>query len=527
MKTSTIHSTSSMLALMTMAGLISATTAAEAGFKHVEIDKITGQFDDAPSIKMKDSGNGYVLDEYHAANIRMRLRAKVAVTNWITTAIATMNGRMIYTLPIHYAPKEMDETLQTMVTEADLAKFKDHAVSHCNSFGEVGKISKSQIQIPVRFEVSRDNGIEQQSDTEGFSGVVACGPRKENKGMGDVVAEAPDFKVKGIAVRFLTSAGKPATPNPGTRCQVTTARVRVETTKPGPVKFKLWSKVGSDPISSQVVDAWSSFTGPGKHEAVFEKVINVERSSQVQVMAEEMVNPIGLSTPWKIADLDCDGAGGGGLANAGNNGNPGGGPELPSLKVTGNISLGTKPGNGPTKPRDATVVFRLWANKSGPTAYKLTCTGGHEWTGTVATSKIGNGKYLGHGMKTVHIDKTTQLACAMRSTSMPGDPVVALASKLYPVVKRNPDVAGPADLSSQPRPTHKPSAKPDVKTAPAADNAKGARPTTKAARDEKVGPASPKRTDAGRPVRRPLVIKAATAQRAPGGKETFDVRKPH
>ncbi|MBL8235705.1 MAG: hypothetical protein JNL98_44860, partial [Bryobacterales bacterium] len=131
------------------------------------------------------------------------------------------------------------------------------------------------------------------------------------------------------------------------------------------------------------------------------------------------------------------------------------------------------------------------------------------------------------GMKTVHIDKTTQLACAMRSTSMPGDPVVALASKLYPVVKRNPDVAGPADLSSQPRPTHKPSAKPDVKTAPAADNAKGARPTTKAARDEKVGPASPKRTDAGRPVRRPLVIKAATAQRAPGGKETFDVRKPH
>ncbi len=502
MKTSCFRTTSSKLALIAMAGLLS-TGAAQAGFKHVDIDKITGQFDDAPTIKMKDSGDGYVLDEYRAANVKMRLRAKVSVTDWISTATADMNGRLVYSLPLNYLPKEIDETLQVLVMAPDLAKFHDHAVSHCNAFAQAGKTSKSLIQIPVRFDVGRNSSGDHRSDTETFDGFVACAPRKEQKGKDDLVAEQGDFKVKGIAIRLLTSAGKPATPNPGMRCQVTTARVRVETTKPGPVKFKLWSKVGSDPAAAQVVEAWSSFTGPGKHEAVFEKTINVERSSQVQVKAEEMVNPIGLSTEWKLADLDCDGAGGGGLATPGGNANPDDGPMLPSLKVTGNVSLGTKPGAGPTKPRDAIVVFRLWANKPGTTSYKLTCTGGHEWTGSVSTVKVGAGKYQGHGMKTVQIDKTTQLACALRSTSMTGNPIVALASKLYPVVVRNPDLKGPGAVSTLPQPTHKSATKTakqlEVKTAPVA----------------------------GRPLQRALLAKAEAKPRPTGGKETFDVKKPH
>lgn len=288
---------------------------------------------------------------------------------------------------------------------------------------------------------------------------VVCDPVVKSP-VGGFAAEQPDFAVKDIAIRLLTTANKPASPNPGTKCQVTTARVRVATSKAGPVKFRLWSKLGGDPAQSQFVEAWSSFAGPGKYEAVFEKTINVETSTQVQVMAEDLTNPIGQSTGWKLADLHCSGAGGGGLAGTPGNSNPDDGPILPSLKVTGHISLGEKPGAGPNKPRDATVVFRLWANKPGPTGYKLTCTGGHEWSGTVATSQQEPGKYLGHGLKTVHIDKTTQLACAVRSTSMPGSPVVALATRQYLVIARNPDTKGPGGLTSPHRPTHQPTVRP-------------------------------------------------------------------
>jgi hypothetical protein len=65
----------------------------------------------------------------------------------------------------------------------------------------------------------------------------------------------------------------------------------------------------------------------------------------------------------------------------------------------------------------------------------------------------------------VHIDKTTQLACAVRSTALPGDPVVALASKQYVVVQRNADLKGPATIAPAPRNTPSPVAKRTVKAA--------------------------------------------------------------
>jgi len=105
--------------------------------------------------------------------------------------------------------------------------------------------------------------------------------------------------------------------------------VRIETTKAGPVKFKLWTKVGNEPAQSQFVEAWSSFAGPGKHEASFIKPLPVTKTTNVQAMVEEMNNPIGLSTGWKSITVDCTGAGGGGLAGTPGTSNPDGLPNLP------------------------------------------------------------------------------------------------------------------------------------------------------------------------------------------------------
>lgn len=502
------------LGTVVMASVLQA-TAAHAGIKSISIDKQSSQFDALPAIVMKDSGNGYVLDKTESAKIRMRIRAKAdkmnGLNNVITVAKARLQNRTFYTLPLNYRPVEIDETIETIVSASDLQTYVEGAASKCNLGGKVGDVVKLPFHYGVVFEVWDLGPSEHRSASETFDGIVSCGPRKAPKGPGDVAADLGDFKVRAISARFLTSAGKPAAPNPGTRCQVTTARVRVETSKPGPVKFKLWTKVGTE-TKSEVIDAWSSFSGPGKHEAVFEKKINVDRSTPVQIMAEEMVNPIGLSTPWKLVHLRCDGAGGGGLATNGTGGNSDQ-PVIPALAVTGNISLGTLPGAGATAPRDASVVFRLWANKPGDTSYKLTCTGGHEWTGTAATTKVGPGKYMASGLHKVHIAKTTQLACAMRSTTMNGSPVVALASKNYLVVTRNPSFRGPDQVTTAPRPTHKAESPPSKKSSPSVNQARLPLPAVQPARQQPRDFRG-SRTQSEKP-------------HEARGKEKFDVKKPH
>jgi hypothetical protein len=140
----------------------------------------------------------------------------------------------------------------------------------------------------------------------------------------DVAAKEPNFAVKDLHLRFMTTAGYQTSPNPGTRCKLTRAKVRVGTSKAGGVKFRLWTKVGSEPAQSQFVETWSGFVGPGKFEASFMKAIPVTKTTLVQAMVEDLTNPIGQSTGWKSVTVRCTGAGGGGLADAPTSSNPDG-----------------------------------------------------------------------------------------------------------------------------------------------------------------------------------------------------------
>lgn len=183
-----------------------------------------------------------------------------------------------------------------------------------NTFASVGvKLSATFVQAPGLVD-------------EGNATVpVECvGAQRRPAQAGGMVSQMPDFKVKDISLRFMTSAVYTQQPNPGTRCKMTRLSVRVPTTKAGPVKFKLWTKVGNEPMKSETIDAWSSFKGPGKFEATFTRPYQVEKTTVIQAKAEEMVNPIGLSTAWKDVTVNCTGAGGGGLAGTPNNANPDG-----------------------------------------------------------------------------------------------------------------------------------------------------------------------------------------------------------
>ncbi len=129
-------------------------------------------------------------------------------------------------------------------------------------------------------------------------------------GPDNVAAKQPKvLKVKTLELFRSTYKNAVTKPNPATSCKKLRILVRLKTNKAGPVQFKLWTKVGDQPMRSQTIDAWSKFSGPGEYKAEYTKWISISKTSFVQAKAEEMINPIGLSTAWKSITLKCTSGG--------------------------------------------------------------------------------------------------------------------------------------------------------------------------------------------------------------------------
>lgn len=214
---------------------------------------------------------------------------------------------------------------------ATLVVDSEHAIAQANSQGG------GPAGVPQYWSNETDH-----QTAKAFQVRVVCQPVPASP-TNDLAAAKPSFKVNGIALRFLTTAGYPSKPNPGTQCQVTNARVRVATSTAGPVKFRLWTKIGGGAATSQFVEAWSKHVGNGKFEAVFNKTLKVGHSAPVQAMAEDLTNPIGQSTGWKLVKLGCTGAGGGGLAGSTPQGDLPKPPKPPKRLINGAKDLTAKP----------------------------------------------------------------------------------------------------------------------------------------------------------------------------------------
>lgn len=246
-----------------------------------------------------------------------------------------------------------DAERQTIIAgcNAKLGEGKGIRESH-NVFGGVG-VELTTWFTEAGISANINEGSEGNANTHKSTASVIVPVKCEGKHQpaDDVAAKEPNFGVKGIHLRFATSAGYPTRPNLATRCQMTEARVRLETSKAGAVKFKLWTKVGSQPMQSQVVDAWSNFVGPGKFEAAFHKAFVIDKSTVIQAMAEDLTNPIGQSTGWKEVNVDCTGAGGGGLTGSpGTPGQPQASQHAP-MPLHPGFGIGTKV--APLPPRTA------------------------------------------------------------------------------------------------------------------------------------------------------------------------------
>ena len=310
---------------------------------------------------------------------------------------------------------------------------------------------------------------------------VECEPFEREKAE-DV--EDVDMSTKSIELKVVAPASPTTKPNPATSCRKGKLTVRMEASRAGPVKYRLWSKAGDNPMTSKVIDMWASEVAPGgKFEAEHSEWVTVSKTSTVQAMAEDLVNPIGESSGWKEALVRCTPTNGG-FADAPRPGSDE--PIVQPLKLTGELTLADQAGVPKDKPRTAQAVFKIWATKPGSTSYLLTCSGGRQWEGTLPTFKVANKKYQAVGAHNIQITKTEQVGCSLKSLEKPSKPLLALATKLFKLIKVNPGVSGGGTITGKPHPTHdrpsgkKPNKRPAVIVTPKPPK-RPAKPTIKVA----------------------------------------------
>jgi hypothetical protein len=165
---------------------------------------------------------------------------------------------------------------------------------------------------------------------------VVCGPRPASTTPrpGEVAAEKGDLRVTGVALSF---GGAPTTqPNPATVCKQARLTVTLKASRAGAVRFRLSTKVGDAPLQAKAIDAWAKFDGNAHFVASYSQTVSIKKTSHVQAKAEDLVNPIGLTTPWQDVTLTCQDIGGG-LAGMPGNSVPKSG-EVPSKQKLGTIA---------------------------------------------------------------------------------------------------------------------------------------------------------------------------------------------
>ncbi len=420
------------------------------GFSPISVDVISEDGKKWTKVKSKKLllkvtvGVGKTDQYVRGINIRQGWLSQTSEQPWL---LSRSFGKNL----VRYDSNEVISGSTDNFTPAERTSFIKACNAKLDKGGSIKKSYKlfSGVKLQIRASFTSDGQIDLGSLDSVFSNgkaTVAVNCKGVKNAAGGFAAEQPkNLKVKSVQLFRTTYSNAYSQPNPGVKCKKARLLVRLKTNKAGPVKFRLWTKIGNKPMSSKLVETWSNFSGPGEFKAEYKEWVSVNKTSFVQARAEELINPIGMSTAWKSITLHCTGAGGGGLADVPAN-NPDDVPAVAALKVTGNLTLADKANAPKDRPRLGAAVFKIWATKPGPTSYQLTCSGGRKWTGTLPTFKITNKKYQAVGLRNFQIAKTEKLSCALRSTSMPKNNLIALATRQFNLVKRNPKLGGPGKL---------------------------------------------------------------------------------
>ncbi len=258
-------------------------------------------------------------------------------------------------------------------------------------------------------------------------------------------------KMKDLKLFLSTFSHAETNPSIGIKCKKGQILLRAKTNQEGPVKLRLWSKVGNQPMQSEVIDAWSQPDGSGEYKAEIKKWVSVSKDSLLQARVEDLLTkPVGFHDGWKDLMLKCGSSGADGYAQQ-----PADDPNVVKKEISGKLKLAELKNTQKSKPRDVKVVYRLHSNVGQPVAYKLICSGGREWTGTRNLKQkkiVGKHKYRAIGAHTFPVAETETVGCSLWTTSLAKKGMLALANKTFVVSNGLPTAGKPDKLSDHQRP---------------------------------------------------------------------------
>jgi len=259
-------------------------------------------------------------------------------------------------------------------------------------------------------------------------------------------------KMTDLKLFLSTFSHAETNPSIGIKCKKGQILLRAKTNQEGPVKLRLWSKVGNQPMQSEVFDAWSQPTGSGEYKAEIKKWVSVSKDSLLQARVEDLLTkPVGFHDGWKDLMLKCGSSGADGYAQQ-----PADDPNVVKKEISGKLNLAELKNTPKSKPRDVKVVYQLHSNVGQPVAYKLICSGGREWTGTRNLKKKkftgAKHKYRAIGAHTFKVNETETVGCSLLTTSLSKKALLALANRTFAVSDGLPTAGKPDTLADQQRP---------------------------------------------------------------------------
>ncbi|MEP4193091.1 MAG: hypothetical protein ABJN51_18515, partial [Sneathiella sp.] len=270
------------------------------------------------------------------------------------------------------------------------------------------------------------------------------------------------MKVDYLKVFLSTFSHAYTKPKAGVQCKKGRALMRIKTNRIGPVKLKLTTRLGNDPIRFDFFESFANLNSDGVPEAEFKKWFSTTETTILKVKLST-IDPDGSSTDWKELPLHCSSPSGGGWAQPETpdpeNPNPVTdstgleGAATPTIgPATGNLALmdiGTKNGTGPA--RNATAFIMMTYGKPTSLNYSLKCSGDRKWYGSIKPKKLEMGLYGYSRTQNFSIKKTEKIKCVLRLTSEAGSPILDTAERTYKVAVKPTESGSGADSVALPK----------------------------------------------------------------------------
>jgi hypothetical protein len=284
----------------------------------------------------------------------------------------------------------------------------------------------------------------------------------------DLAFNHGEFDVENVKLFLTTYQQAIPGSNPATVCPGFKMTSRAETNQAGHVAMKIWRQKDAGPITSKVVDVWSSYdASKNGYFAYYHEFIDVGTTSWFQFKVEVTnEGPWGPQDGWKDITVHCTNPGGGGFAPAPNDNNDGLFPS-PQASWAGELTIADSAGHDKSCPRSGQVFFEVTRQAPGDFDYRISCNNGAYFEGTATGYNQGSGVFEAFGAHDLNITRTRDIQCTLQEMT-PAPVTVAVKKEGFTCA--NPTFPpATTDLQIEPRPIPDKPAKPLTVVVPLAD----------------------------------------------------------